>query len=70
MNRSAISEERYKRWKLQLAAAYASGAFSVLGLLGAAENHSRLEADVSVIALGFAVLWALVAQVMIRRHQN
>lgn len=70
MRKYAASQENAKSRKIQLAAAYALGAFSALGLLGAAENHSRLEGDVSVIVLGFAVFWVLVARFMIRRRRN
>lgn len=70
MKKPATTQKTAKIWKAHLAAAYTLGAFSALGLLGAAENHSNLEAHDSTIGLALAIVWALVVQFMIWRRRS
>lgn len=65
MDMCVAIHQKSRIWKIQLVAAYALGGFSALGLLGAAEVHSSAEAYDSMVGLGLAFTWMLVARLII-----
>lgn len=70
MKKPVMIQKIPKIWKAQLIAAYALGAFSVVGVLGGKINFDDLEVHDASITLAVAVAWLIVVHFVIWLHRR